>query len=182
MNSEIKQAALIMTVITALSVFTACESDNSAQPEETTTVPVTQQVASTDETAAETTAFSRKDDIVFILDSLKAYTPGTAGSSLKLCTAAFPMIDFSQEYDTADADSISATVGEYMSSLTDEEKALVRETIAEAERDIADTLFSEGFDAIKPRLDDAGNPNRYTEYDKEKYDGFMAVFKAAVGE
>ena len=50
------------------------------------------------------------------------------------------------------------------------------------ERDIADTLFSEGFDAIKPRLDDAGNPNRYTEYDKEKYDGFMAVFKAAVGE
>ena len=53
------------------------------------------------------------------------------------------MIDFSQEYDAADAESISATVGEYMSSLTDEEKARLCQTVADGEADYIKT--STGF-------------------------------------
>lgn len=184
MKTEIKRLALITAISALAAVFTACGDDVAVQ-QETGVIPdaeTTQNTVITEETAAETTVYPRENDIVFILDALKLYTPGTAGSSLKLCTAAFPMIDFSQEYDSADASSVSAVVEEYMSSLSDEEKALIRGTLAEVENDVAKTLFTEGFDAIEPRLDDAGNPNKYTEYDKEKYDEFMAVFKAAVGE
>lgn len=116
-----------------------------------------------------------------ILDLIKAYGPGTAGSSLKICTVAFNVIDFLQEYDISGREDISNMVKEYMSTLSNEDKQRMRETIEEIESDVAHTLFTKGFETLMARLDEAGNPNKRTVYNKGKYGTFIATLKSDMG-
>lgn len=116
------------------------------------------------------------DTVIAVLDEIENYAPGVLGSSLKVCHAAFAFIDFSQEFDTDDTEIFENTVSEYIAKYTEEEFLLFREKVSDME-EVAQTLFTDGLEALLPRLDDAGNPQKYSEYDEEKYNTLMDIFK-----
>ena len=119
------------------------------------------------------------DSVTAVLDDINEYRPGTLGSSLKICIVAFSFIDFSQEDAASDTTTFTDVASGYIAALDDEHLQFFKENVVKIE-EIAEQLFTDGLESLLPRLDDAGNPQKYEQYDKEKYDALMDALKGVL--
>ncbi|MBE6572743.1 MAG: hypothetical protein E7656_10895 [Ruminococcaceae bacterium] len=119
------------------------------------------------------------DTITAVLDNINEYRPGTLGSSLKICIVAFSFIDFSQEDAASDTQTFADVASGYIAALDDEHLQYFKDNVGRIE-EIAAQLFNDGLESLLPRLDDAGNPQKHEQYDKEKYDSLMGVLKGVL--
>ncbi len=180
-----KIISLLFCALLISSATSGCTAKNSSAPETETPVSNTRESAYSPDDSAEAPENTKNDvktkkltsdDVVSMLDEIENYGPGVMGSSLKVCHAAFAFIDLSQEFDPADTEIFETAVNDYLLKYTPEQLEIFKGKISDME-EIAQILFTDGLEALLPRLDAAGNPQKYSEYDEEKYSTLMQIFK-----
>lgn len=116
-----------------------------------------------------TAAVYDADGCTALLDGIMHYEAGTAGSSLKAVIVAVNILNWT-EANQAGQDQISATVKDYLSKLSDENKIIFKqnfEMIDDYAEDIAD-----GNSNVTGMIDDSGADKKFETYSKIKYDVF----------
>ena len=109
-----------------------------------------------------------------MMEALAAYQPGTAGSSLKVYIAACGVLNFSEQFDTSEAEQLQINLEAYL----EDADQLAIEAIAAGQADVksaAEAILDGGAESVKNVLESAGNPNRYNSYSREKYDQVAAI-------
>ena len=109
-----------------------------------------------------------------MMDALEGYQPGTAGASLKLYTAACGVLNFSETYEAAQADSLRTALNEALSETDEETRAMLAADFDDVDG-AAREILTKGVDAMSGVLADAGNPNRYDAYDADRYEAAASV-------
>lgn len=192
MKLEKKIVSAIAVCSAVLIVLTGCRNVPSSAPSESTASSSqssspgisspAQSVSSSLETGSSGKASSAPaadeplDAEAFgdMMDALEGYQPGTAGASLKLYTAACSVLNFSETYDSDQADSLREALEESLSKMDDETRAQLADSFPDIDS-AAQEILKKGVEAMSGTLADAGNPNSYESYDSQKYADAAAV-------
>lgn len=122
-----------------------------------------------------TVAVYDADGCTALLDGIMHYEAGTTGGSLKAVIVAVNILNWT-EINQAGQDKISATVKEYLSKLSDEDKLIFKqnfEMIDEYAEDIAD-----GNSNVTGLIADSGADKKFETYSEIKYDVFADAVEA----
>ena len=109
----------------------------------------------------------QQDSFDQLEQALTMYEPGAAGSSKKVYIAAAGILNYSMEYELNTQD----TLEEWLRSFYQEQEKAVLEQISNGLGDVkmaaAEILM--GGEAMDALLEEAGNPQKYQEYENERY-------------
>lgn len=118
------------------------------------------------------------DQTVFdeMMQALEQYEEGTAGAGLKRLNAVFGVLNFSEQYESEQEEDLRKKIADYLKKNTNVDKELLFSKL-EGIEPTAQAVFSDGVESVKEELEDAGNPERYETYSKEKYEKVLSVFQ-----
>jgi len=169
MKTELKKYAAIAMAAVLTLALAACGGE-TASSEAATSEPVTSESASESVSASESmtsSSTSSKDAMASfstVLDGIKNYESGTAGSSLKAVVAAAGLMDWAEDNDFT-ADDVKKAVTDYTENLSDEEKAAFAENAKEIVATAENLLTSS---EAKDLFSEAGNPQTHETYSADK--------------
>lgn len=179
MKKAIKATAIIAALSLILSAFAAC-STKQDDTETTTTTESTSQ-STTEETTEESTAESTTEETTTeapetmesVLDLIKKFPVGTAGSSSKCVYIALKLINFTESAEITD--ETETDIERFSGRLSDREKAMFREGFTEIDY-VARKLIEGKSDKYETFLAEAQSAEKYNKgnYSLEKYE---AVFE-----
>lgn len=176
MKKAIKTTAIIAALSLVFSAFAAC-SKGTEETETTATVATTSRIV-TEPTSEETTASTtesttevEQDSIETVLNLIKSFPVGTAGSSAKSVDIALRLINFTENCE--DTAALEAEIDKFENTLDDRKEAMFEESFAEIDY-VARKLINGTADNYKNYLEASS-----AKYDKGNYslDKYEAVFK-----
>ena len=183
MKKAIKATAILAALSLVFSAFTACS--NGTKEKETTTTTTTapettsQTVAeqtseaetTTTTSATESTTETQSDSIETLLNLIKSFPIGTAGSSAKSVDIALRLINFTENCENAAA--LEAEIDKFEDTLNDSQEAMFEECFAEIDY-VARKLIAGDTNSYNAYI---GNSS--VKYDKGNYslEKYEAVFK-----
>lgn len=124
-----------------------------------------------------TAAVYDADGCVALLDGILHYEAGSAGSSLKAVIVAVNILNWT-ETNQAGEETISATVKDYLSKLSDEDKLTFKQNF-----EIVDSYaeaIADGDGDIVGMIEDSGADAEFEVYSETKYDVFADAVEAEV--
>ena len=176
--------SLAVLLCLSLMLFSGCSAEggeSSSQPE--TSSGSTESGSSQEEPQGGASAASDSEDAAVqeMMDALAGYQPGTAGSSLKVYIAACGLLNYSEQYVPEDEEALRSGLKEYLASADE----LALESILQGQQDVqaaAASILEEGGQSLEGVLADAGNPNRYDQYDPQKYEQVLQILTEALSD
>ena len=168
--------AKIIAVLAALSLvvtaFAACGNEPAPEEETTTTTTTTATEAPTEEPTETTTTTTTEitkfevDSVETVLTHIKNFRPGTAGSSIKVVSAAMDLINLTESLDeTKDA---LKDAEYFLEALSSEELENFKESLGEVDC-IAREIISEP-EKMKDKIEESGGRYNENGYSLEKYE------------
>lgn len=116
-----------------------------------------------------------------MIQSLSQYEEGTAGASLKRLKAAFGVLNFSEQYEESQKEALQQKLRIYLT----EENVISAQDMKLKLEGIDPTVqqvFTDGMISMQDQLSDAGNPNLYDTYSKEKYQNAVKAMEEVLGK
>lgn len=165
-------ACMLLVAAMALS---ACGSVSTGQQPKVVSENDSSSAGSAEETESDAGQKAvSQDQIGRILEPIRAYEIGTAGSSLKACIA---VNDFMQAFQKSDisADDLQAGTAEYYSGLSDDEKAELLEQVTALTSSYPDYFTADGAGL----LSDAGIDQ--LSFTQDEADAAFNALKQAIG-
>lgn len=114
-----------------------------------------------------------------MMQALTDFQPGTAGSGLKQYIAACGMLNYSQQYESSDAEQLRTDLDNYLAN-ADEMQLLSLTEGRMLVEDAAQQILTQGVDGCADVLEQAGNPQKYDSYDAEKYREVASILDDAL--
>jgi len=179
MKKAIKTLAVISALSLVFSAFTACSITGDENPTETTVTTASTTEATTEQTteeettteATETTTEAEVDTIETLLDLIKTFPVGTAGSSSKSVDIALRLINFAESCEnTAE---VETAVEKLEDTLSDREEAMFEEGFAEI--DYVARKLIEGTDTYNGYLENTTAKYNKGNYSLEKYEAIFEL-------
>lgn len=165
---------VILMLISACSTnnYSFVNNDKSSQEEssdDTAVQPSTNQ-SNSHAVSVEDAAFDK------MMEALTGYQQGTAGSSLKAYIAACGVLNFSEQFNEDEAAQFKIKLEDYMKNANE----LTISAIVLGEKDVQkviEDILTKGTEdkEIAAMLKDAGNPNAYKTYSREKYNAVAII-------
>ena len=126
--------AAVCVVILILSTLCACEITFGGEPTTTTTTTTTTATASKQPTEPSTTTTTEKkiemDSLDTILNLIKSFPIGTAGSTAKAVNIAHRLVNFT-EHSGFDINDVKRDYENFLDTLSDTQKLIYEENFAE---------------------------------------------------
>lgn len=179
MKKAIKITAILAALALAFSMFTAC---SKGSPDETTTTTVPTEASqttsetsteesTTESTTEETLTEAETCSIEEILNMIKTFPVGTAGSSAKCFDIALKLINFTENCN--DTAALKGEIDKFEETLSDRQKAMFEESFAEVDY-VSRKLIAGESDNYKGYIESSSEKYDKGNYSLEKYE---AVFK-----
>lgn len=189
MKKALKLAALTAALALVLSSFSACDIFDK-KPDTSTTAPVStteengetlktddiEKEETTEEeiTEEKTTEKVEVDSVDTVLNLIKDYPIGTAGSTAKSVDIAIRLINFTENND--DKDSAEADIKAFLSGLSDVEKEIFAQCLDEIDY-MARKLLSGSTSSIKQYIEESSEKFDDGNYSTEKYEEIFDIIK-----
>lgn len=190
MKSALKLAAAVAALTVVISSFSACNLFDSGkeQPstteapftgyyEERTTKKEKTEEPSTEEPATEEATTEKKvevESIETILNNIKDYPIGTAGSTGKSVELAIRLINYTEN---CDADEAKSDIEKFKSNLSDMDKEIFAQCLDEIDY-MARKLLSGSTDTIKQYIKETSEKYDKGNYSTEKYEKIFGMISA----
>lgn len=179
MKKAIKTTAVIAALSLVFSAFAACSKGTKEKETTTTTAPETTSQTTAEPTseeentasATESTTEAEPDSIETVLNLIKSFPVGTAGSSAKSVDVALRLINFTESCE--DTAALEAEIDKFENTLDDRQEAMFEESFAEIDY-VARKLINGTADNYKNYLEASSAKYEKGNYSLDKYE---AVFK-----
>ncbi|MCQ2485577.1 MAG: hypothetical protein MJ168_09620 [Clostridia bacterium] len=190
MKSALKLAAAVAALTVVISSFSACNlfDSDKEQPstteapftgyyEESTTRKENAEEPSTEEPATEEATSEKKvevESIETILNNIKDYPIGTAGSTGKSVELAIRLINYTEN---CDADEAKSDIKKFKNNLSDMDKEIFAQCFDEIDY-MARKLLSGSTDTIRQYIDETSEKYDKGNYSTEKYEKIFDIISA----
>ena len=178
MKKAIKTTAIIAALSLVFSAFAAC-SKGTEETETTTTAPETTSQTTAEPTSEDTTASTTEstteaepDSIETVLNLIKSFPVGTAGSSAKSVDIALRLINFTESCE--DTAALEAEIDKFEDTLNDRQEAMFEESFAEIDY-VARKLINGTSDNYKNYLESSSAKYEKGNYSLEKYEAIFEL-------
>lgn len=114
-----------------------------------------------------------------VLDQIKEYEEGTAGSSLKIAIVAANLLNYTEQAPLSQK-KLKKETKAYISDLTEIERGSFQQNFIEVDQMALEILGKK--DHIQELLDDAGNPQKYDTYSMKKYSKMRIVIQEELAQ
>lgn len=182
MKHAIKLAAILAALTLTVSSFSACSPSGKEDP---TSATASASEISETETAADiteaditeeaaTAAKIEIDSAETILNLIKKYPIGTAGSTAKSVDIAIRLVNFTEN---SDADDVKTDIEKFMENLSEEDAEMFAQCLDEIDY-MAQKLLSGDTDSIKQYIEESKDEYDEGNYSTEKYEEILDIIKA----
>lgn len=180
MKHAIKLAAILAALTLTVSSFSACSSSGKDDPTSATASASEISETAADITEADiteeaaTAAKIEIDSAETILNLIKKYPIGTAGSTAKSVDIAIRLVNFTEN---SDADDVKTDIEKFMENLSEEDAEMFAQCLDEIDY-MAQKLLSGDTDSIKQYIEESKDEYDEGNYSTEKYEEILDIIKA----
>jgi len=165
--------ALLLSACGTAAQSAELPQESSSQIEQSSTAKSSGAEESSEYTLDEET------EIRFLMDKILGCHPGTAGSSLKICSAAAAFLNYTESFGNGDhtlfKDTVEAIVAE-----EDDMSLKALALSAEEIRYMAESLIRDGLESHAAELEYAGAKCLFDAYNGEKFAAVWAVYEEII--